>query len=154
MVAAATDREGYARAAAEYRQAVAAAPWLADAYFNLGVVLDKAGLHSEAVRNLQLYLAAPPGAAEAKQPQNRIYQTEFRMENLGSDPVVAHIARTGDMTIAVPGLDPYVRSVAAAAAMIPPCAGRRPMTGGLSRRGSWGTPHPSYLAGSRDDHER
>lgn len=79
-VSAAKDEQGFVRAADEFRQALIAAPWIADNYYNYGVVLDKAGRSSEAIRALRLYLAAKPGAPDARQVQELIYAIEYRAE--------------------------------------------------------------------------
>jgi tetratricopeptide (TPR) repeat protein len=73
----ANDEQGYTRAAGEFNKALQVAPWLADAYFNLGVVLDKAGKYDEAIDNLNLYLIAVPHDKEAKKLK---YKIEYRKE--------------------------------------------------------------------------
>ena len=79
-VKAATDEQGFLRAANELQQALKAAPWLADGYFNLGVVLDKAGRHADAIRNLKLYMLAAPNAPDAKQVRDLMFEIEYRQE--------------------------------------------------------------------------
>ena len=79
-VKAATDEQGFVRAANEFSAAVKAAPWLADGYFNLGVVLDKAGKHADAIRNLKLYMLAAPNAPDAKQVRDLMFEIEYRQE--------------------------------------------------------------------------
>lgn len=79
-VGAAKDPQGFERAANEFRQALKLAPWLADAYYNLGVVLDKAEKYPEAIQNLKLYLHARRDAPDAKQVQELIYEVEYRQE--------------------------------------------------------------------------
>jgi tetratricopeptide (TPR) repeat protein len=76
-VKAAADEQGFTRAAQEFRKGLKAAPWLVDGYYNLGVVLDKAGKHEEAIENLKLYLVAVPDARDAK---SLIYEIEYRKE--------------------------------------------------------------------------
>lgn len=77
---AARDMGGFKRAADEYRAATRVAPWRADAYYNLGIVQDKAGLYDAAMRNLKIYLAANPDAADAAAVRKRVYQIEYRKE--------------------------------------------------------------------------
>src|SRR5207244_2918944 len=77
---AARDEQGFLQAAQEFGLAVKSAPWLADAYFNSAVVLDKAGRYAEAIRNMKLYLAAATNSAEAKQARELMYEMEFRQE--------------------------------------------------------------------------
>lgn len=83
-VAAAKDASGYAAAAAEFKAAVDAAPWLADAFYNLGVVQDKAGEHAAAIRSLRLYLLAAPKAEDAEEVEALIYEVEYRQEQAGN----------------------------------------------------------------------
>jgi tetratricopeptide (TPR) repeat protein len=64
----------------EFKQAVRTAPWLADGYYNLGVVQDKAVHYAEAIRNLKLYLVAAPDATDAKDVQSLIYEVEYRRD--------------------------------------------------------------------------
>ncbi|MEW6352959.1 MAG: tetratricopeptide repeat protein [Pseudomonadota bacterium] len=82
-VGAAKDQQGFERAANEFRQALKLAPWLADAYYNLGVVLDKAEKYPEAIQNLKLYLHARRDAPDARQVQELIYEVEYRQEESG-----------------------------------------------------------------------
>ena len=81
-VDAARNEEGFRRAAEEFKAAVRVAPWLADGYYNLGIVQDKAALHTEAIRSLKLYLLAAPGAVDAEKVQNLIYEIEYRQEEV------------------------------------------------------------------------
>lgn len=76
----AKDEQGYLRAANEFRQALKIAPWLADGYYNLGVVLDKGGKYPEAIRSLKLYVLAAPSAADAKEAKRLVYEIEYRQE--------------------------------------------------------------------------
>jgi tetratricopeptide (TPR) repeat protein len=71
---------GFQQAAEEFRQALRLAPWLAEAYYNLGIVLDKIGKYDEAILNLKLYLLAVPDSADATQVQDFIYEIEYRQE--------------------------------------------------------------------------
>lgn len=77
-VSAAQDAEGFGRAAEEYQAATVAAPWWADAYYNLGVIADKAGQYDLAMRSLKIYLAAGPDDTAAV--EDLIYKIEFRKE--------------------------------------------------------------------------
>ncbi len=77
---AASDKGGLKRAADEFRAATQAAPWRAEAYYNLGIVQDKAGLYDAAMRNLKIYLAATPDASDAAAVRKLVYQIEYRKE--------------------------------------------------------------------------
>ncbi len=80
LVESAMDADAFMRAAAEFRAALRAAPWLADAHYNLGIVLDKAQRFSEAIRSLKLSILAAPNAKEAGEAQRLIYRIEVRQE--------------------------------------------------------------------------
>ncbi len=82
LVESARDADAFMRAAAEFRAALRAAPWLADAHYNLGIVLDKAQRFSEAIRSLKLSILAAPNAKEAAEAQRLIYRIEVRQEEL------------------------------------------------------------------------
>jgi tetratricopeptide (TPR) repeat protein len=71
----------YAAAATEMEQAVLYAPWLADAYFNLGTVQEKAGKFNEAMQNFKLYLLAAPRVQNANAIQAKIYELEVLKED-------------------------------------------------------------------------
>lgn len=64
----------------EFKKAVLSAPWLAEGYYNLGIVQDKAGLYAEAMQNLKLYLMAAPHARDAEEVKELIYAIEYRKE--------------------------------------------------------------------------
>lgn len=78
----ATDSAGYRKAIAEFKTALNTAPWLALAYYNLGVVQEKAGLYAEALQNLKFYLLAAPTAKNARDVKNKIYALEADVEDL------------------------------------------------------------------------
>lgn len=80
LVESARDADAFMRAAAEFRAALRAAPWLADAHYNLGIVLDKAQRFSEAIRSLKLSILAAPNAKDAGEAQRLIYRIEVRQE--------------------------------------------------------------------------
>lgn len=76
----ASSEQDFIEAATEFQKAARAAPWLPEAYFNLGVVYEKAGRYEEARRNLKLYLTAAPNASDAKQVREQLYKLEFQAE--------------------------------------------------------------------------
>jgi tetratricopeptide (TPR) repeat protein len=76
----AQDSGGYDRAGAEMMLAIAAAPWWADAYYNLGLVQEKSGYRDDAMSNLKLYLLANPQAPDVRVVQDKIYALEVRGE--------------------------------------------------------------------------
>jgi tetratricopeptide (TPR) repeat protein len=73
----ATDEQDYSSSADEFSRALNIAPWDYKGYFDLGVVLDKAGKYDQAIKNLKLYLLAQPNDKHAK---NLMYEVEYRME--------------------------------------------------------------------------
>ncbi len=85
---AAKNPKDYEEAVAEFKKAARIAPWLGEAYYNLGVVQDKAGQYAEAIRNLKLYLLAAPNAPDAKEVKSLIFEVEYRQEKAGKDATV------------------------------------------------------------------
>ena len=73
--------DSYVDAAKEMEQAVLAAPWLADAYYNLGLVQEKDGKFNESVQNLKLCLLANPRSTNATAIQAKIYELEVMKED-------------------------------------------------------------------------
>ena len=67
-------------AVAEFEQATLTAPWLANAYYNLGVAQSMAGAYGEAAQSLKLYLIAAPDAADAQQAKELMFEMEFKAE--------------------------------------------------------------------------
>ncbi len=78
----ATDNAGYKKAIAEFESATNAAPWLALAYYNLGVVQEKSGFYVEAIQSLKFYLMAAPDARNARDVKNKIYALEVDAEDV------------------------------------------------------------------------
>lgn len=76
----ASDNAGYMKAIAEYETAANAAPWLALPYYNLGVVQEMAGMFTQAIRSLKLYLLAAPRAKNTRDVKNKIYALEAEVE--------------------------------------------------------------------------
>jgi tetratricopeptide (TPR) repeat protein len=62
----------------EWEEALRLAPWWAEAYYNLGLALEKRERYAEAARNLQFYLHAAPKAKDADTVQERIYELQYR----------------------------------------------------------------------------
>jgi len=72
--------QDYLDASKEYSKALLLAPWVASYYFNLGVVLEKAGKPDEAIKSLRLYLLAAPNAQDTREVQKRIAGLEYESE--------------------------------------------------------------------------
>jgi len=66
----------------EFEKATLVAPWLANAYYNLGIAQDGAGMYTEAIKSLKLYLLAVPNASDAKK---LIYEIEYRQEKAAKE---------------------------------------------------------------------
>lgn len=88
-VKSAKDANDFKDAVAEFEKATMAAPWLANAYYNLGVAQDGAGMYTEAIKSLKLYLLAVPNASDAKK---LIYEIEYRKEKAAKESSPAAIA--------------------------------------------------------------
>jgi tetratricopeptide (TPR) repeat protein len=86
-------------AAAEFEKAVLAAPWIANAYYNLGVVQDKAGDYAGAIRNLNLYLLAAPNADDARAVKSLIYKIEFKQEKTARESAASQIRQSTQPTL-------------------------------------------------------
>ena len=78
----ATESAGYKKAIVEFGAAANEAPWLALAYYNLGVVQEKAGFYVEAIQSLKFYLMAAPDAKNKRDVQNKIYALEVDAEDV------------------------------------------------------------------------
>jgi len=78
----AADKAGYKRAISEFAAAANSAPWLALAYYNLGVVQEQAELYTETIQSLKFYLMAAPDAKNAREVKNKIYALEADAEDL------------------------------------------------------------------------
>jgi tetratricopeptide (TPR) repeat protein len=81
----AKDANDFKDVAAEFEKATLSAPWMANAYYNLGVAQDKAGMHSSAIRSLKLYLLAAPNAPDAKSVEKLIDEIEYRQEKAAKE---------------------------------------------------------------------
>jgi len=102
----AADMAGYKKAIAEFESAANSAPWLALAYYNLGVVQEQAELYIETIQNLKFYLMAAPEARNAREVKNKIYSLEAEVEDLKavkstpSPPVVPESVTGKNLAIA------------------------------------------------------
>ncbi|MCL4315410.1 MAG: tetratricopeptide repeat protein [Gammaproteobacteria bacterium] len=76
----AKNAQDYLNGAKEYEAALKIAPWNANYYFNLGVVLDKAGKYPEAIQSFKLYLIGAPNSPDSKDVAKRIAGLEYKIE--------------------------------------------------------------------------
>lgn len=81
----AKDSNDFKDAVNEFEKATLAAPWLASAYYNLGIARDKAGMYSDAIKSLKLYLLASPNASDTKVVKNLIYEIEYKQEKAAKE---------------------------------------------------------------------
>ncbi|HUN53954.1 MAG TPA: hypothetical protein VMU29_02230 [Smithella sp.] len=81
----AKDVKDFSEAAEEFKEALLAAPWLAEGYYNLGIVQDKAGNYAEAMQNLQFYLMASIDAPDKSKVKELIYEIEFRKDKVAKE---------------------------------------------------------------------
>lgn len=68
----AKDNSGYERAIDQYKAALLAAPWWADAYKKLAIIQKTAAHYDDAIASLRLYLLTQP--ADARDAQDEIYK--------------------------------------------------------------------------------
>src|SRR5258705_10035814 len=77
----AKDASGYELAISAYRDALRAAPWWGDAYYNLAVALESARKFDEAIAPLKLFIASvQAGSVEARGAQKKIYALGAKKE--------------------------------------------------------------------------
>jgi tetratricopeptide (TPR) repeat protein len=74
----------YESAVKELREVIGYAPWLPEAYYNLGLVQQRSGQPAAAISSFKLYLDASPGASDAKTVQDKIYELEVASEARGN----------------------------------------------------------------------
>lgn len=59
-----------------YSQAAGAAPWWAEGFFNIALLAAELKQHDVAIRNMKRYLLLLPGAANAREAQDKVYEWE------------------------------------------------------------------------------
>lgn len=118
LVKDAQGEEDYARAAAELEGAIRAAPWWTTAYYDLGLIYEKAGDYKPAALSLRMYLVGAPEAADSRKVQDKIYELELHAKNgdgrrFRAKTTVEWVAIPGGVFVmgAFPNLDvgPYYR---------------------------------------------
>ncbi len=85
--------EEFQRAIVEFQKAVRSAPWLANGYYDLGVVQEKVGKFSDGMRSLKLYLLAAPDAKDAAEVKARVYALEYKAERRNEETRAAEQQR-------------------------------------------------------------
>jgi tetratricopeptide (TPR) repeat protein len=72
-------------AADEFKKALLAAPWIAEGYYNLGIVQDKAGQYAAAMESLKLYIMSAPNASDVEKVKEMVYEIEYRKEKAAKE---------------------------------------------------------------------
>lgn len=75
--------DDFKRAQEHYVAAIALAPWIADLYINLGLILEQQQRYEDAHAAFTLYLKAAPDARDSETIRNKMYELEYRLEQLG-----------------------------------------------------------------------
>lgn len=78
----AKDTAGFKKAAEQFFGATQKAPKCAAAFFNLGIVQEKAGAYSAAKSALEKYLALAPKAPDAAEVRKTIFKLEYRLKKV------------------------------------------------------------------------
>lgn len=99
----ARDVSGYENATREFQAAANAAPWYANAYFNLGVVQEKAGKATAAMESFRFYLLAAPDGKDAAEVKKRIYKLEYTAEQAAAQAVAEQVRKNDEKVLIVPG---------------------------------------------------
>ena len=69
-------------------EAIRIAPDWPDVYYNLGLVHEKAGSLSDAIKNFQQYIRLAPNASDAAVVKSLINKLEYRFDRLITDPAL------------------------------------------------------------------
>ena len=72
--------EDFKDACKEFLQATTIAPWLGNAYRNLAIAQDKAGMYNESLASLRLYLLTKPPAVDADWAEDLKSKVEYRRD--------------------------------------------------------------------------
>jgi tetratricopeptide (TPR) repeat protein len=78
--------EDLGSAISEFQRALRVAPWLAEGYFNLGLLQEKTKDYSGAIRNFKLYLLAAPKAEDVEAIRKKIIELEYLQERGQTQP--------------------------------------------------------------------
>jgi len=72
--------EDFKDACNEFLQATTIAPWLGNAYRNLAIAQDKAGMYNESLASLRLYLLTKPSSSDADWAEDLKSKVEYRRD--------------------------------------------------------------------------
>jgi tetratricopeptide (TPR) repeat protein len=70
----------YEDAIKEFEKAAKLAPEWPDVYYNLGLIQEKIGKYSDAIKNLTKYLELSPNASDSREVKKFIAKIEYKME--------------------------------------------------------------------------
>lgn len=73
---AAFNKRDFKEAAARYQDALKTAPWWPEGHFNAALILGEIGRHKAAIKEMRKYLLLVPGAPDAREAQDKIYEWE------------------------------------------------------------------------------
>ncbi len=99
----AKDVSGYDNALREFQAAANAAPWYANAYFNLGTAQDKAGKAKAAMESFRFYLLSAPDGKDAAEVKKRIYKLEYAAEQTAAQAAAEQVRKNTEDFLIVPG---------------------------------------------------
>jgi tetratricopeptide (TPR) repeat protein len=88
-------QEDYEVAIEEFKQAALLAPEWPDAYYNLGLLQEKAGRSKDAADSLKIYLKLSPDAVDAGTIKSLINKLEFKAEQTLSIPDIIEVLVSG-----------------------------------------------------------
>lgn len=89
----AKEPKDFSDAADEFKKALLYAPWLAEGYYNLGIIQDKAGQYGDAMQSLNFYLLAAPNAPDAGKVKELIYEIEYRKDKAAKESSLQELKR-------------------------------------------------------------
>jgi len=75
----------YEDAIIEFEKAAKLAPEWPDVYYNLGLIQEKGGKYSDAIRNLTKYLELSPNASDAREVNKIVTTIEYKMEKIAEE---------------------------------------------------------------------
>ncbi len=99
----AKDVSGYDNALREFQAAANAAPWYANAYFNLGTAQEKGGKAKAAIESFRFYLLAAPDGKDAAEVKKRIYKLEYAAEQTAAQAAAEQVSKNAAKVLIVPG---------------------------------------------------
>ena len=84
---------GFGLAIKAFQEASLLAPWWGDAYYNLSIAQESAGMPEQAIASLQQYMLTRPSEKDLRDAQNRIYAIEAKKDLLAQERTTATAAK-------------------------------------------------------------